>query len=434
MAGGESQIAILDDAPETADGHHLSGDQDQTRSENGGAQVLPFTRTEPNAERMVLDRLPLGVIIYSDDGILYANHAALDLSGRSNVPALKELGQIEALFADGMDEGNGAMTLVRPDGSTLQVTGRVQSVRWDGQSAALLSLREHTPADSETQEASQDASLLAAGAAGVAAGAIAGANASDGALPLVRARIGELEAIIDLASDGVVTLDGEGEIKDLNQAAQALVGYAAEDLIGRPFRLLFPEDSRQTALDYLEDIAGQGRLSLFNEGRELECITAQGGLVPVFMTLGRLTDDEPATYCAVLRDLSPFKQAETDLVEARKAAEEASAHKSDFLARVSHEIRTPLNAVIGFSEVMLEERFGPVGSERYRQYLRDIHTSGEHLMSLLNDLLDLSKIEAAKWNCRSAKSISTTSFSSVWPSCSRRPTRAGSSCATHLCR
>jgi PAS domain S-box-containing protein len=396
MAGGESQIAILDDAPETADGHHLSDDRDQTPSENGGAQVLPFTRTEPNAERMVLDRLPLGVIIYSDDGILYANHAALDLSGRSNVPALKELGQIEALFADGMDEGNGAMTLVRPDGSTLQVTGRVQSVRWDGQSAALLSLREHTPADSETQEASQDASLLAAGAAGVAAGAIAGANASDGALPLVRARIGELEAIIDLASDGVVTLDGEGEIKDLNQAAQALVGYAAEDLIGRPFRLLFPEDSRQTALDYLEDIAGQGRLSLFNEGRELECITAQGGLVPVFMTLGRLTDDEPATYCAVLRDLSPFKQAETDLVEARKAAEEASAHKSDFLARVSHEIRTPLNAVIGFSEVMLEERFGPVGSERYRQYLRDIHTSGEHLMSLLNDLLDLSKIEAGK--------------------------------------
>jgi PAS domain-containing protein len=95
MAGGENQIAILDDAPETADAHHLSGDQDQTRSENGGAQVLPFTRTEPNAERMVLDRLPLGVIIYSDDGILYANHAALDLSGRSNVPALKSWGRLK---------------------------------------------------------------------------------------------------------------------------------------------------------------------------------------------------------------------------------------------------------------------------------------------------------------------------------------------------
>jgi len=368
-----------------------------TPAQETSAQVLPFTRTEPNAERMVLDRLPLGIIIYSDEAILYANRAALDLAGLANLQALKAMDGIETLFAEGMtDAGNGAMTLIQPDGTAVPVTGRLQSVRWDGQAAALMSLREHTSADSEAQEASQDASLLAAGAAGIADGAIQGANASDGALPLVRARIGELEAIIDLASDGVVTLDGDGEIKDLNQAAQALVGYAADDLIGQPFRLLFPEDSRQTALDYLDDMASQGRLSLFNEGRELECITSQGGLVPVFMTLGRLTDDEPAVYCAVLRDLSPFKQAETDLVEARKAAEEASAHKSDFLARVSHEIRTPLNAVIGFSEVMLEERFGPVGSERYRQYLRDIHTSGEHLMSLLNDLLDLSKIEAGK--------------------------------------
>lgn len=368
-----------------------------TPAQETSAQVLPFTRTEPNAERMVLDRLPLGIIIYSDEAVLYANRAALDLAGLNSLQALKAMDGIEALFAEGMTNADsGAMTLIQPDGTAVPVTGRLQSVRWDGQAAALISLREHTSADSEAQEASQDASLLAGGAANIADGAIQGANASDGALPLVRARIGELEAIIDLASDGVVTLDGDGEIKDLNQAAQALVGYAADDLIGQPFRLLFPEDSRQTALDYLDDMASQGRLSLFNEGRELECITSQGGLVPVFMTLGRLTDDEPAVYCAVLRDLSPFKQAETDLVEARKAAEEASAHKSDFLARVSHEIRTPLNAVIGFSEVMLEERFGPVGSERYRQYLRDIHTSGEHLMSLLNDLLDLSKIEAGK--------------------------------------
>jgi PAS domain S-box-containing protein len=320
LATGEDAIAIIDD---TSDASPVP--------EDAGGQVVPFTRTEPNAERMVLDRLPLGVIIYSDEAVLYANRAALDLAGLSSLQAIRALDGIETLFADGIDEGNGAMTLTQPDGTRVPVTGRLQSVRWEGQSAALLSLREHTPADSEAQEASQDASLLAAGATGVAEGAIQGANASDGALPLVRARIGELEAIIDLASDGVVTLDGEGEIKDLNQAAQALVGYAADDLIGQPFRLLFPEDSRQTALDYLEDMASQGRLSLFNEGRELECITAQGGLVPVFMTLGRLTDDEPATYCAVLRDLSPFKQAETDLVEARKAAEEASAHKSDFL-------------------------------------------------------------------------------------------------------
>src|SRR5690606_37335537 len=89
-------------------------------------------------------------------------------------------------------------------------------------------------------------------------------------------------------------------------------------------------------------------------------------------------------------------KAEEDLLSAKRQAEQASSKKSDFLAKVSHEIRTPLNAIIGFSEVMLEERFGPVGNDRYKQYLKDIHASGEHLISLRTDLLDLSKIEAGK--------------------------------------
>lgn len=81
---------------------------------------------------------------------------------------------------------------------------------------------------------------------------------------------------------------------------------------------------------------------------------------------------------------------------ARLAAESANAAKSDFLTRVSHEIRTPLNAIIGFAEAMMEERLGPIGSPRYKEYLKDMHVSGVHVLSLVNDLLDLSKIEAGK--------------------------------------
>jgi signal transduction histidine kinase len=97
-----------------------------------------------------------------------------------------------------------------------------------------------------------------------------------------------------------------------------------------------------------------------------------------------------------MRDMTRWKEIERDLDDARRQAEKASALKSEFLAKISHEIRTPLNAIIGFAEVIAEERFGSLGNERYKEYVKDIHASGGHVMSLINDLLDLSKIEAGK--------------------------------------
>jgi signal transduction histidine kinase len=82
---------------------------------------------------------------------------------------------------------------------------------------------------------------------------------------------------------------------------------------------------------------------------------------------------------------------ESDLREAQSAAEQASANRADFLARISHEVRTPLTAITGFAELMLDERFGPLGNERYKGYIRDIRDSGVHVLSLVNDLLDLAK-------------------------------------------
>jgi signal transduction histidine kinase/PAS domain-containing protein len=88
--------------------------------------------------------------------------------------------------------------------------------------------------------------------------------------------------------------------------------------------------------------------------------------------------------------------AETELRNAKRETQKAAAAKAEFLAKISHEIRTPLNAMTGFAEVMMAERFGPIGNERYRDYLKDIHGAGAHLVSLLNDLLDLSKVETGK--------------------------------------
>jgi PAS domain S-box-containing protein len=212
----------------------------------------------------------------------------------------------------------------------------------------------------------------------------------------------ELSAILDTATDGVAVLDRQGLILTLNRSGEALFGYDQNEVEGKPFINLIAPESRALVTDYFEGLKSDGGFSLLNQGREVVGLARQGGTIPVFMTLSRIggvssEGEQPEVrFCAILRDLTHWKKVERELEGARKEAERASALKSDFLASVSHEIRTPLNAILGFAEVMMDERFGPVGNQRYKDYLKDIHASGALVMSLVNDLLDLSKIEAGK--------------------------------------
>jgi signal transduction histidine kinase len=96
--------------------------------------------------------------------------------------------------------------------------------------------------------------------------------------------------------------------------------------------------------------------------------------------------------------LEAAKKSEEQLRAAAREAQKAAAVKAEFVGKVSHEIRTPLNAITGFTEVIMAERFGPIGNERYRDYLKDVHAAGMHIVALLNDLLDLSKIESGQLN------------------------------------
>jgi signal transduction histidine kinase len=219
------------------------------------ADAAPIAAIAHDA-RSILDQLPVGILVYRLDHLLYANPAFLRWSGHKTLHGLAESGGLDSLFveASGADAGNGApvpLTIDRGDG--LRLTAELTKIVWE------------------------------------------------------------------------------------DEPAHALVTAAAER-------------------------AASTRA-------ELEAARAE---------------------------IAAGKLAEAALTEARQQADKASAAKSDFLAKISHEIRDPLNAIIGFSEVMMEERFGPIGNERYRQYLRDIHNSGGHLISLINDLLDLSKIEAGK--------------------------------------
>jgi PAS domain S-box-containing protein len=219
-------------------------------------------------------------------------------------------------------------------------------------------------------------------------------SAVEGALRRVEQENSELRAVLDTATDGVLVLDRAGRVLSANRTAEALFGYDAADFTELPFGDLFAPESRRAVFDYLERIADGAAAGILEAGREAIGRVHRGGLVPLYITMGRV--EGGAKVCAVLRDLTAWKRTEEELINARQQAERASTAKSELLAKISHEIRTPLNAIIGFSEVMMDERFGPIGNERYKQYLKDIHTSGGHLISLLNDLLDLSKIEAGK--------------------------------------
>ncbi|MDR1827483.1 MAG: PAS domain S-box protein [Methylobacteriaceae bacterium] len=208
-------------------------------------------------------------------------------------------------------------------------------------------------------------------------------------------RVRELEAILDTATDGVVTVNDTGHILSLNNSAEALFGYDRGEVTGESVTVLLAPESHVVILDYLEGLASGGRTSLLN-GREVTGRVKQGGSIPLFVTMSSIQDMETRKFCVVIRDLSAFKRVERELTTAREEAERASAMKSDFLAKISHDVRTPLNAILGFTELMLDERFGPVNNARYREYLTDIKDSGAHVLGLINDLLDLARIEAGK--------------------------------------
>jgi PAS domain S-box-containing protein len=196
-------------------------------------------------------------------------------------------------------------------------------------------------------------------------------------------------------AEGVLMFDAEGNINSCNRSAEALFGYDGNELVSRNLSDLFAPESQRVARDYLQGMQGTGAASLFDHGRDVLGRVREGGLIPLSMTMGR-TQAEGPNFFAVFRDQSQARRNEAELLQARQKADRSASAKADVLARISHEVRTPLNAIIGFAEVMIDGRFGALGNERYVEYMKDIRASGERVIAIINDLLDLSRIETGK--------------------------------------
>ncbi|WP_263489110.1 PAS domain S-box protein [Mesorhizobium sp. BR-1-1-10] len=330
----------------------------------------------------LLGKLPVPLIIHSGDQLHYANEEFLDLTRYATLEDLEHAGGLGALFADpyaddGASDGSDrALRLKTRDGQEFPIDAILRSVPWRDGKALMLVVRRSGEDD-----------------APVALHAI-GEEPTQPDISELKARIAEMRTIIDTATDGVVLIGSDGTIRSISRPAEALFGFDSDEVTGKPFASLFAIESQRAARDYLTGLSEPGVASVLNDGREVIGREAQGRFIPLFMTIGRLPND--SGFCAVVRDITQWKRAEEDLTQARAVAERASSQKTDFLARISHEIRTPLNAIIGFSELMVDEKFGPVANDRYRDYLRDINRSGNHVLDLVNDLLDISKIEAGQ--------------------------------------
>ncbi|HEY4943154.1 MAG TPA: PAS domain-containing sensor histidine kinase [Rhizomicrobium sp.] len=222
---------------------------------------------------------------------------------------------------------------------------------------------------------------------------------------------GQLRRVVEGSKQGIVVRTNT-DVLYTNDAFAHLLGYAsaremndymiADERAGRSRNSqisIHPDDRALVSEHMRRRLAGEEAVSSY----EFRMIRRDGSEIWV-ETRAALSDwdGQPASLSWIV-DISERKAMQAELIKSKEAAEFANRTKTEFLANMSHELRTPLNAIIGFAEVIKDQMFGPVGTNKYADYAGDIHTSGRHLLDLINDILDLSKLEAGKLELREEK-------------------------------
>ena len=212
-----------------------------------------------------------------------------------------------------------------------------------------------------------------------------------------------MRRFVESSFDGIIVVDPLGNVSLFNEAAEAMLGYRAEDVVGKPPDHLF---------DFSDDAADAFRVSDLQDLktpvpplREGLCLRQDGATFVVEISIRRAVlqlsrnplerREVPRTHhFLAIRDITKRRLLEDTQRQAAEEAIAASRAKSEFMAAISHELRTPLNAIIGFSEMIKDELLGPIENDQYKAYSADIHSSGSQLLAIINDIIDITKIEA----------------------------------------
>lgn len=204
-----------------------------------------------------------------------------------------------------------------------------------------------------------------------------------------------LSGILSIAEEAIILADDTLRISLFSRGATRVFGYEADEAQGLSVEQLIPVRFRSIHRKFVEAFSAGPEKSLRMGARqEVTGIRKNGKEFPAAVSLSKLNTENGNLYSIILRDIGPENAARDELLVAKLAADAANKSKSVFLANMSHELRTPLNAIIGFSEAIQTQTLGPIGNARYGEYADSIHEAGKHLLNIINDILDLSKIEA----------------------------------------
>lgn len=217
--------------------------------------------------------------------------------------------------------------------------------------------------------------------------------------------------LLEAAPDAIMQVDAEGKIILLNRVTEDMFGYTRDELLGQAVEVLIPRELHARHVQHRAHYREHPMTRTMGSGLALEGIRKDGSRFPVEISLSPSESAEGFRVTAIIRDTTERRNAEdrlrrvredytqqlaeanTELEMTNRELERANRLKSEFLASMSHELRTPLHTIIGFSELLAEELEGPL-NEKQQRFVRHIHTDSLHLLELINDVLDISKIEA----------------------------------------
>lgn len=327
--------------------------------------------------RDLIDGSLLAMLIINADGKrLYVNQAFLDLFGYESAEEILSVGgggiaaphDRERLIENRKARLTGEPVSptyefdgFRKDGSIVPVQAIARCLVWEGQNAiqrTYIDLTERKRAEEALRDSEE-----------------------------------RYRKLVELSTDAIY-VHRKGRIVLINPAGVKMFGATSSDqIVGKSALDLIHPDFRDTAHRRMLDSAKEGTIMTFQEQERLRI---DGTAFTAEVAAIAMEWDGERGAIVIARDITFQKQTEAILLEAKRTAELANRAKSEFLANMSHELRTPLNAIIGFSDMISGETLGPVGEPKYLEYVKDINASGTHLLELINDILDLSKIEAGK--------------------------------------